>query len=180
MVAGKRCVPDVARRCGGDAVRTRTFRRLPRVDPPSGRIGAAVDSALAGEPYDAVLVERQRVEVGVSKLLRQWEQVDLFALRVDACNGVLAAFSQPGVAVGTDYDAVRRRPRPERDLFELAGLGIEAAGKSLALAAEPDRAIRGRRDIVREGAGRQLVECHFCRLSNARGKHQRGGSEEEK
>jgi hypothetical protein len=36
-------------------------------------------------------------------------------------------------------------PRPaERDLFEMTGLRIEAAGKSLPLAADPDGAIRCR------------------------------------
>src|SRR6516165_598772 len=166
--------------CRSDAVRTGAFRRLPRIDPAGSGIGAPVDPALAGEPHDAVLVECQCVEVGARKRLRQREQLDLFALGVDAGDGVLPAFGQPGIAIGPDNHPMRGRTGPERDLFELASLGIEAAGKSLALAAEPDRAVRGRRDIVGEGAGRQLVERHFCRLSNARGKHQRGGSEEEK
>src|SRR5215472_5903948 len=64
---------DVARRCRSDAVRTRTFRRLPRIDPAGSGIGAPVDPVLTGEPHDAVLVEGQCVEVGAWKLLRQRE-----------------------------------------------------------------------------------------------------------
>src|SRR5262249_11863111 len=160
MVAGQRCVPDLARRCRSDAVRTRAFGRLPRIDPAGSGIGAPVDPALAGEPYDAVLVEGQRVEVGAGKFLRQREQLDLFALGVDPRDGVLPAFGQPGIAIGPDDHAVRRRTGPERNLLEPAGLGVESAGKSLALTAEPHRAVRRRRDVVREGAGAKLVERH--------------------
>jgi hypothetical protein len=61
-----------------------------------------------------------------------------------------------------------RRARPERDLFKVTGLRIEAAGKSLPLPADPDGAIRRRGDVVGIGASRQLIESHLRRARGLR------------
>src|SRR5262249_59350280 len=136
---------DVAARRPRHPVRARAFRRLAHLDLAGRGIGAAVDAVIAGEPYLALVVESERVEVDAGKLLGQREQLDVLGLGVDARDGVLPAFGQPGIAVGPDDHAVRRRTGPERNFLELAALGIEAAGKSLALAAEPQRAVRRQR-----------------------------------
>ena len=81
-------------------------------------------------------------------------------------------------AIGRYDPAGRRRTGPERNFLELSALGIEAAGKSLALAAEPHRAVRRRRDVVRIGAGGKLVERHLGGLGgHARRERQRRGSD---
>ena len=137
-----------------------------------------MDAALAGEPEDALLVEGRGIEIGVGEFLRQREQLDLRGDRIDAGDGVLAALGDPRRAVRPDDDAVGRGAGPERDVLVLAGLGIEMAEKALLLAAVPHRAVGRRGDVMRIGAGRQLIERHLARrMRNEAATHARRGRE---
>ena len=73
--------------------------------------------------------------------------------RVDPDNRVEPAVIDPRRPVRSDNHAVRRRSTPERDLFDLAGLGVEATEHALPLRSIPDSAVGRRRHIVRAAAG---------------------------
>jgi len=60
---------------------------------------------------------------------------------IDAGDGVLPAFGDPGCAVGPDDNAVGRGALAEIDQFERAVPRLEPAQRAVALAAEPDRAV---------------------------------------
>src|SRR5215472_17075066 len=153
MIAGERGVPDPAIGRRRDAVSAAALGRCPGLDLAGLGIDAAVDAALAGEPDHAILAEYRGVEIGAGERRRQRVQLNLLGLGVDPRDRVLAALGESGVAVGPDDHAVRRGAVAERNLLELAGLRIEASGEALLLAAEPDRAVGCRRDVVRVGAG---------------------------
>jgi len=90
--------------------------------------------------------------------------------RSTRANGVLAAFVSHGRAVRSDDDAVRSGAGAQWDLLVLPGLGIGNGRGSALLAAVPHRTVARRRDVVRIGAGRQLIERHLCgerRVANA-------------
>src|SRR6266536_413922 len=63
VVAGERCVIDVAAGCRRDAVRPATAGRLPYFDLSRYRIEPTVVAALAGEPDAPLVIEGERVEV---------------------------------------------------------------------------------------------------------------------
>jgi hypothetical protein len=72
---------------------------------------------------------------------------------IDPCNGILAALGHPWRAVRPDNHSVGGGALAEIDQLECAIQWIEPAQRSVALAAEPDRAIGGGRDIARAHAG---------------------------
>src|SRR5258708_21555681 len=83
VIAGERGVPNLARGRGCHSVRSGALRRPPGFDFAGSRIDAAVNAALAGEPYRAVRVDGRRIEVGIGKFLRQREDPDGMVRRVD-------------------------------------------------------------------------------------------------
>src|SRR5262249_52769030 len=157
VVAGERGVPDLARWGDGDAVGARALGRLPDLDLAGGRVEAAVDAALPGEPQQAGLVEYRRIEIGAGGVRRQPEQAHLLARGIDPGDGVLPTFGHPGGPIRAEDDAVRRGTRTEGDLLELAAAGIEATKEALVLAGEPDGAIRRWRHVMRISIRGQLV-----------------------
>ena len=81
--------------------------------------------------------------------------------RFDGMYGVLAAFGDPGGAVGPGDDAVRRRVRSQGNLRHLAVPGIENAERALALRCVPDGAVRRWRDVMRMRAARHVIIRHL-------------------
>jgi len=70
-----------------------------------------------------LLFEHACVEVGVGFLFGKAEQRHLVVAGIDAGDGVLPAFGDPGCAVGPDDNAVGRGALAEIDQFERAVRG---------------------------------------------------------
>ncbi len=66
VIAGQGGEVHIARRGGGDAVRSAATRRGPDLDLCGGRIEPAVIAALAGEPHPTAAIERQGVQIEVA------------------------------------------------------------------------------------------------------------------
>src|SRR5262245_45818639 len=152
VAARERRVPDIAHGCGGNAVRPATARRVERLDLALGRVKAAVHAWLAGEPQDAIAVERRRVEVRVGMAVRQLEDLDLVGHWVDADDRVETAVGDPRGTLRSDDHPVRRGPWSEIDLANVAGRRIEVAKRSNMLAGVPDATVDRGRDVVRVAA----------------------------
>src|SRR5260370_9043572 len=117
-----------------------------------------MNAGLSGEPENALLIERRRIEVSVGELPRQREQLDLASRRIDASDRILPTLGDPWRAVRSDDDAMGRGAGPKWNVLVLAGLRIEAAENAFLLPAVPDRAVRRRRHVMRIVARRQLIE----------------------
>jgi hypothetical protein len=170
VAAGERGVPDVATGGRGDAIGPGTTRRVEDLNPSTGRIQPAVDAGLAGEPEDAVPIERRRVQVGVPPVRRQREDLDASRSGVDADDRVQPTVGDPRRPVGPDDDAVRCGSGSEPGLVDGAGRGIEVAEGAVLLARVPDAAVGGGGDVVRvaPGGNRELHELEGSRRTGWR------------
>src|SRR5207247_4975852 len=114
--------------------------------------------ALPGEPHPALLVEAERIEVHAARVGGQRPHLHRTGFRIDTHDRVLSAVGDPRCAIGANDDAMRRRARPERDLFELARLRIEDAELPGRLCRVIDRSSRPRRsrNVVRMRAMRYV------------------------
>src|SRR5216684_7580731 len=95
---------------------------------------------------------------------------------VDARNGILSALGHPWRTVRSDDDTVGCRAFAEIDQFERAIPRIEPPQCAVALAGEPDRAIRRGRDVMRAGAGGDRIIFYAERTLLGASTAQQGGS----
>jgi hypothetical protein len=110
-----------------------------------------------------VFVEGTGVEVRVAVPLGERKGLHRFRLRIDAHDGVEAAFGHPGGAVGTNDHPVRRRAVAEGDVPDGACIRIEPPKRALSLGGVPYGAIRRRSDIVWAGALRNGIVADLLR-----------------
>src|SRR5882757_739747 len=157
VVAAERRIPDVAAWRDRDTIGTVAARGSPGVHLAALGIDAAIDAALSGEPVDAFLVEGSGIEIGARKIARKREYLDGARDRIEPHDCVLSAVGEPSGASRTLRYAMGSRPRPERNMLGLAGLGIEYAQHTFGLARIPDRPVRARRNVMRKGPLRELV-----------------------
>src|SRR4051812_41740398 len=152
VAAGQGREIDRSGRSGGDAIGTRTARRVPHAHIAGCRIDAAINATLTGEPQLACLIERCSIEIGSTPVSGQREAAGLMRGRVEAQDGIEAAIGHPGCAVRTNDDAVRRRAATQRKLIHMARARIKQTERTARLGREPHSAIRCGRDIMRATA----------------------------
>src|SRR6476646_7673967 len=102
VAARERDEPNAAVGSRVDAVGPPPLRRIPHLHLSAAGVEPTIDTALAGEPDAAPLVECRRIEVRRGPILGQGPSLDLARRRIDANDRVEATIGDPGGAVRAD------------------------------------------------------------------------------